>query len=104
MLFCFTRELQSRNCTHLHHACGTTRRVMENKCVLLLLCVTLTAARPPNFVFMMADDLGYGDLHYNYGTAQPRRDGVRSAQLEAGPLLQRRSRVLPYARDGSYGT
>ena len=52
-------------------------------CVLLLLHASslplTTADKPPNFVFMMADDLGYGDVGYNNGAAQtPNLDAMAS--------------------------
>ena len=35
--------------------------------------------KPPNFVFMLADDLGYGDLGYNHGQAEtPNLDAMAS--------------------------
>lgn len=40
---------------------------------LLLVCLALsyaTESKSTNFVFMMADDLGYGDVAYNGGTAE----------------------------------
>ena len=41
----------------------------------------LTAASPPNFVFLLADDLGYGDLHYNGGNAEtPNLDMMASGE------------------------
>ena len=42
-----------------------------------MLCVV--ASKPPNFVFMMADDLGYGDVAYNGGKAKtPNIDDMAS--------------------------
>ena len=51
---------------------------------LLLVCAfttaILAAGKPPNFVFMMADDFGYGDVRYNGGNADtPNIDEMASS-------------------------
>ena len=38
--------------------------------ILMVYAMTSAATKPPNFVFMMADDFGYGDVHYNGGKAE----------------------------------
>ena len=58
--------------------------------LLLLLLLTLSSgvSKPPNFVFLMADDLGYGDVQYNGGNAStPNLDS-----LAAGPNSLRLTR------------
>ena len=56
--------------------------------VVLALC-TVAHAAPPNFVLMMSDDTGWGDMGYNNGTADtPNLDlnlNLNSSNNSAGP-------------------
>jgi len=61
---------------------------------MLTACVEAPAARPPNIVFILADDLGYGDLG-SYGQQQIRTpnldqlaaEGVRFTQFYSGSTV-----------------
>ena len=59
----------------LHHSITHSAVMLPwASCVLLLLVSTVhvhyVAGKPPNFVFLMADDFGYGDVAYNGGAAE----------------------------------
>ena len=44
--------------------------IARNTALLLLAgCAASAAAATPSFLFMLADDIGWGDFHYNNGTA-----------------------------------
>lgn len=70
-------------------------------CLLFLACPLLAAERPPNVIFILADDLGYGDLGC-YGQKQIQtpnidrmaKEGLRFTQCYAGSTVCAPSRCV----------